>query len=101
MAIHPVPNPFVGIIIGGIPYRIRLQYPGDVFYPKGPWYDIPELVANLEENVVMRYRASSPRPFCRLSCLEIRMFRNAEDITDLQNNLKELKRIKNGQRKKV
>lgn len=95
--------PIIGVILGGKPYRIRLQYPGERYYPSGPWYDIPELVADLDNNKVMRYRSPNVRPMWKLSVTEFRMFSRADDITHLRDNARELTRLKkkNATKKKV
>jgi len=93
---HSYTVPTVGIILGGSAFVLSVQYPGDVFYPSGPWYDIPELVVNLEEEQVLRYKSRTPRPRWKLSAMEKRRFNKAPDITKLRDNRKELTRLKNG-----
>ena len=93
---HTYIVPKIGIILGGSAFVLSLQYPGDAFYPAGPWYDLPELVVNLEEEQVLRYKASIPRPRWKLSVKEIRRFHKAPDITQYRDNRQELKRLKDG-----
>ena len=86
----------MGIILGGSAFVLSPQYPGDAYYPSGPWYDLPELVVNLDEEQVLRYKSDTPRPRWKLSVMEIRRFNKAPDITKHRDNRKELTRLKNG-----
>jgi hypothetical protein len=91
---HTIPR--IGVLLGGKAYTLKLQYPGDVYYPQGLWFDLPELVVNLDERQVMRYRSSTPRPTWKVSVMEMRRFSSAQDISHIIDNSTELKRLKNG-----
>ena len=84
----------VGIILGGKAYTLLFDYPGCYFYPKGPWYDTPEMVVNLKERVIMRYKGPRRSTPGKLTKPEFELFRRARPLTHLAENAKELKRLK-------
>ena len=94
-------KPEIGVVIAGKYYRLTLQYPGDLYYPSGPWYSIPELVVYLKERQVIRHRSNVPRHSWKLTVGEYRKFRSAPDISHIRDSKKELEKIKNAKRKKV
>ena len=94
-------KPEIGVVLAGKYYRLTLQYPGDLYYPSGPWYAIPDLVVYLKERQILRYRSKDPIKSWKISVGEYRKFRNAPDISHLRDNKKELEKIKNGKKKKV
>jgi hypothetical protein len=88
---------FIGIILGGVPYIIELQYIGQLYHPSGPWYDVPDLVVNLSTTLIMRSRGkyvSRPVGMATLSVLEVRKFKRAENITHLRDNKKGLQQLR-------
>ena len=91
-------QPVVGVMLGGKPFRLTLQYPGDIYYPSGAWYDLPELVAHIKSRQVLRYRSESTRPTWSLTVAELRKFHSSPDITHLRDNRKELEKLKNGEK---
>lgn len=82
----------VGIQIGQHKYRCIFDWPGCLVYPSGAWYVIPDMVVDLDNNIIMKRRRSTSdkKRKSKLTKVELKEFKQAPDITKFAESDKTL-----------